>query len=363
MNEAQYPRMICHLSALRQNVRAVTQRCHAVGIQVAGVVKGATALPPVVDAFAEECQQLASSRLDQLEKIHATHPERPAMLIRVPMLSELRWMLTCCDYSLQSDLNVLTALEACCAQMGKKHKVILMADLGDLREGWWDKDELVQAACYVEKQLSHVELAGIGTNLGCYGALVPTVEKMEELVALARRIETAIGRKLDIVSGGATSSYFLVHRHEMPAGINHLRIGEGILHARDMVDFWGITDADYLSHQVFTLQAEVLECRIKPSHPQGTIFVDAFGNKPTYQDRGLRRRALVGVGKVDLGDQSSLLPLDEGVEVLGGSSDHTILDVEHSPKTWKAGDVMSFGMNYTHTLFFTTAGGAVEVGQ
>ncbi len=352
MEYKRYPRLRCDLSRLRRNVESVTRRCHAAGIRVAGVVKGANGLLPITEQYAlGGCDQIASSRLDQLER--AAGLGLPTMLIRVPMRCELEDVARVCDYSLESDADTLTELNALCARRNRRHKVVLMADLGDLREGWWDKDELTVQALRVERELSHLDLAGIGTNLGCYGAIVPTVEKMEELAALAARIEAAIGRKLEIVSGGATTSFRLVHQGTMPAGINHLRIGEAILVNYDLPHEWGISDLDDLSSQVFTLQAQILECRRKPSYPEGEIFIDAFGRRQEYPSRGMRRRALIGVGKLDLGSAMRLIPRDVGIEILGGSSDHTILDVEDCPRPLKAGDVLEFDLDYTAVLFLT----------
>ncbi|WP_251448586.1 alanine racemase [Vermiculatibacterium agrestimuris] len=349
-----YPRLLCDLGLLERNANEVTRRCHDQGIRVAGVVKGINSQRPMVERFARGgCDQLASSRLSQLAAF--ADLGLPTMLIRVPMRSEVEGVVRLADYSLQSDRAVLDAVEAACERQGKTHKVILMADLGDLREGWWDKEELVQAALHVEKELPHVILAGIGTNLGCYGAIKPTVEKMEELAELAEKVETAVGRELEIVSGGATTSYLLVHRHEMPKKINHLRVGEGILLCYDFKYEWGVTDIEYLSSHVFTLQTEVVECRSKPSYPVGEIFVDAFGGRPTYEDRGVRRRALIGIGKLDMGSSAQLIPREEGITYLGGASDLTILDVEECPRQLQAGDILEFDISYSEMAFLTAA--------
>ena len=111
----------------------------------------------------------------------------------------------------------------------------------------------------------------------------------------------AIGRKLEIVSGGATSSFTLVHWGTMPEGINHLRIGEGILVAKDLQVDWGIHDMDYLRMDCMTLRAQIVEVKNKPTHPVGPIMVDCFCNRPTYEDRGIRRRAIAGIGRADVG--------------------------------------------------------------
>ena len=348
MEGKRYPRLICNLSLLQSNVREVTGRCHAQGIAVAGVVKGANGLREISEPFARfGCDQIASSRLSQLRELRSLG--LPTMLIRVPMLSEVEDVVRWSDYSLESELCLLDAIEAECRRQNREHAVILMADLGDLREGWWDREELIRAAVHTEG-LEHVRLAGIGTNLGCYGSILPTVGKMQELAALAQRVEEAVGRPLEIVSGGATSSFLLVHRHEMPAKINHLRIGEGMLLAYDYTHEYGVTDMPYLSTGVFTLQAEVLECHVKPSCPVGEHFIDAFGRRPQYEDRGMQTRSLLGVGKLDFGPMGRIIPREKNIRYIGSSSDHTIIE---SDRPFRPGEILEFDISYSELLFLT----------
>ena len=247
----------------------------------------------------------------------------------------------------------LDLLEQECTRQEKSHAVIIMADLGDLREGYWDHEEMVQPCLYVEHRLPHVHLSGVGVNLSCYGSVRATPEKMQMLLAIARRVEDAIGRPLEMVSGGATSSYPMIHTGTMPAGINHLRIGENILTAQDIADSWGIHDADYLRDDVFRLEAEVVEVKEKPTYPQGELGADAFGRKPVYEDHGLRLRAILALGRADVGDMETLRPTMPGVTVVGGSSDHCILDVTDAPQPVQVGDVLSFRLCYSHVLYAT----------
>ena len=226
-----------------------------------------------------------------------------------------------------------------------------MADLGDLREGFWDQDEMLDVCVHVERDLPHVELAGVGVNLGCYGSIQPTPENLGQLVHIARRVEDAIGRKLEIVSGGATSSFTLVHWGTMPEGINHLRIGEGILVAKDLQVDWGIHDMDYLRMDCMTLRAQIVEVKDKPTHPVGPIMVDCFCNRPTYEDRGIRRRAIAGIGRADVGDIMMLHPRTPGMTVVGGSSDHCILDVEDCDPCPQVGDIVDFDVIYLTMLY------------
>ena len=365
-----WPRLLIDLNKLEQNAREVTRLCGSRGISVAGVIKGANGLIPCVKAIANAgVRFLASSRLEQLQRVREAGIDQELLMLRVSMLSEVEKVVRLCDISLQSDPEVLDALDHAAAEAGVTHRVILMADLGDLREGWWDKDAFVQEALRVEQKLPHLELAGIGTNLGCYGSIVATKEKMEELVALAEAVESAIGRELEWISGGATTSLPRVLLGDMPPRVNLLRVGEGILLAEYMLEMEGYDAAleaagYHLNRDVFTLQAELLEVRDKPTYPVGVIgAVDAFGHTVQYEDRGIRRRGLLGLGKVDYGDPGDLIPRTQGVEVLGASSDHTILDLQAAQdegQSLKTGDIIDFDLTYS-TLVYATNSENVQI--
>ena len=350
----QYPQLEFDLALLRSNADAVISRCRGMGIRVCGVVKGVDGLPEAARVLrAAGAAELGTSRLEQVAKCRAAGVPGPWLLIRIPGLTELPDVVALCETSLQSEWPTLLALEEECLRQNKTHRVIVMTDLGDLREGFWDKKELVDVCERVERDLPHVHLAGIGVNLTCYGSTKPTPEKMDELVGLARQVEQRIGRKLEIVSGGATSSFTLVHWGTMPAGVNHLRIGEAILLGKDLQVDWGIRDMDYLRMDALTLRAEVVEVKDKPTYPIGEFAIDAFGRKPVYEDRGIRRRAILALGRADVGELESLIPREPGLTVIGGSSDHCIVDVEDCPRRLQVGDIVEFSLCYSHMLYAT----------
>lgn len=350
----QYPQLEFDLALLRSNADAVISRCRGMGIRVCGVVKGVDGLPEAARVLrAAGAAELGTSRLEQVARCRAAGVPGPWLLIRIPGLTELPDVVALCETSLQSEWPTLLALEEECLRQNKTHRVIVMTDLGDLREGFWDKDELVDVCERVERDLPHVQLAGIGVNLTCYGSTKPTPEKMNELVGLARQVEQRIGRKLEIVSGGATSSFTLVHWGTMPAGVNHLRIGEAILLGKDLQVDWGIRDMDYLRMDALTLRAEVVEVKDKPTYPIGEFAIDAFGRKPVYEDRGIRRRAILALGRADVGELESLIPREPGLTVIGGSSDHCIVDVEDCPRRLQVGDIVEFSLCYSHMLYAT----------
>ncbi len=350
----QYPQLEFDLALLRSNADAVISRCRGMGIRVCGVVKGVDGLPEAARVLrAAGAAELGTSRLEQVARCRAAGVPGPWLLIRIPGLTELPDVVALCETSLQSEWPTLLALEEECLRQNKTHRVIVMTDLGDLREGFWDKKELVDVCERVERDLPHVHLAGIGVNLTCYGSTKPTPEKMNELVGLARQVEQRIGRKLEIVSGGATSSFTLVHWGTMPAGVNHLRIGEAILLGKDLQVDWGIRDMDYLRMDALTLRAEVVEVKDKPTYPIGEFAIDAFGRKPVYEDRGIRRRAILALGRADVGELESLIPREPGLTVIGGSSDHCIVDVEDCPRRLQVGDIVEFSLCYSHMLYAT----------
>lgn len=355
MNKNRYPKLVVDLKKLQHNIDRVLVNCQDQGVEVAGVIKGCSGLPECAKLMAQEgCRFIASSRLDQIEAVRNYGVQADFMLIRVPMLSEAADVVRLTEISLNSEAKVLRALNHQAGLQDKQHKVILMVDLGDLREGFWDREELMEAALCVENNMHNLELAGVGTNLGCYGGIDATVEKLNELVECAEAIEEKIGRELEFVAGGSTTSYPRVLEKNMPRRINLLRIGEAMLLARDLQDFWGCDMSD-MHRDVFTLQAEVIEAREKPTYPVGKIMYDAFERKPEFEDRGIRKRALIALGRADFAFPDMLISRDKHIQILGASSDHTILDVQDCQREYKVGDIIEFDLCYSTIVYVTNS--------
>ena len=153
----QFPCLEVHLDRLYHNAYQVISRCHERGIAVCGIVKGVEGMPPVAQVMRKAgASQIGTSRLEQVARCRAAGVEGPFLLIRIPGLSELADTVALCDMSLQSETATLDALEQECLRQGRTHSVIVMADLGDLREGFWKPDELVAACVHVERDLPHV---------------------------------------------------------------------------------------------------------------------------------------------------------------------------------------------------------------
>ena len=169
--EKRYPRLEINLEHLKHNVATVVEKCGGQGVQVMGVIKGANGIPEIAKAFDQGgAAMIASSRLEQLEDAIDAGITKPMVMIRIPMLSEVEDVIRITDMSLNSELEVIKALNEEARRQGKLHKIILMAEMGDLREGYWDREELLNVAEYIENKLINIQLVGIGTNVGCYGS-------------------------------------------------------------------------------------------------------------------------------------------------------------------------------------------------
>jgi predicted amino acid racemase len=157
-----------------------------------------------------------------------------------------------------------------------------------------------------------------------------------------------------MISGGATSTLPLLLEKKVPNKINHLRIGEGIVTAKDLPELWDVHIPGLFTDPM-TLKAQIVEVKTKPSYPIGEIFIDAFGNKPEYKDRGKLKRAILAMGSKDIGDYSKIKSNEHGIKIIGSSSDHLIVDIEEYPGELKVGDVLEFDIFYPAMLFLSSS--------
>lgn len=349
-SEIRYPVLDVDLEVIRDNAHTMCGFCARHGIDVAGVIKFSDGDIDVAKAYADGgCVQIASSRAVHLERIKNAYPEITTMLIRIPMMSEVDRVVRYCDISLNSEESVLRGLDEAARSCGRVHSVVLMQDAGDRREGVYDRDELIRMAVLVENELRHLHLAGIGASFACVSGVLPNRDNLGELAESAEQIEKAIGRELEIVSGGSSITLtLLASGTKIPSKINHLRIGGAIANPVTIRNNRGVI-IDGMREDAFSLTAEIVEVKQKPSPPGGKRR-NWSGNILEYEDLGVRKRAIAALGSQDIGDCMQLIPRDPGVSVIAGSSDHTVLDVEESGREWKPGDTVSFGMYYEPLL-------------
>lgn len=335
-----YPLVTINLNHLRENVKTVKNLCDEHNIRITAVTKVFGGDPKIASVFIDGgIDMLGDSRTENLKLLDGLKAEK--WLIRPPMLTEVSDLCRYADVSLNSEIEVIRKINETSKKLQKRHKVILMADLGDIREGYVDYDELCRAALETEK-MEWCELYGIGTNLTCFSFVQPDEEKMKTLADIRHKVEDTIGRKISIVSGGNSATIDLMLHGGICDGVDNLRLGESLLFGKERAKY------QYLPNtfsDVFTLSAEIVELKEKPSLPWGRIGVDSYGNSPTFVDKKIRKKAICALGKQDF-DVETSNPVDDGVKMLGASSDHLMLDVTESSRNYKVGDVVELRLGY-----------------
>lgn len=86
-----------------------------------------------------------------------------------------------------SDRTVLKALDREAALAGVVHRIIIMTDLGEGREGVAPQD-LPDLAAFA-RGLINLKLVGIGTNFACLNKAWPSVAKLKALVGLYQKVD------------------------------------------------------------------------------------------------------------------------------------------------------------------------------
>ncbi|MDR1509789.1 MAG: alanine/ornithine racemase family PLP-dependent enzyme [Synergistaceae bacterium] len=348
-----YPALIVNREKVLENARTVEKLCRSNGIAVWGVTKGLSGDPRLASIFADAgFKGIADSRLRNLKKIKDSGCGLPLQLMRIAMRSEQEELVGIAGISLQSEVTTIMALDEICVRLGTTHEVLLMVDVGDLREGFWP-DELPASAELLRELKGGVRLSGVAANFACASGVLPTSENM---TALARYRDTAAGitgMELPTISVGGTCCLDVIERGQAPREVNALRLCEGVMLGMDTAFNRKIP---YLSRDALRITAEIVECKLKPSVPVGTVGLQAFGEKPVFSDRGVRKRALLGIGRQDV-NIDRIEPIEDGVEIVTASSDHLIIDMTDADcgVGCEPGDTLSFRPLYPAMLACSTS--------
>ena len=332
-----YPLVEVDIAAFEGNAHFVLDTCRRWNIEPTAVTKVVSAHPDLVRCLHRAgFRSMADSRLDNLRTVADVAPGVQLGLLRLPMMSRAREVVEVANMSLNSELDVIRALDRAAGDLGVRHGVVIMVDVGDLREGVWpDEMEYVAEGLAAFK---HIDVLGVGTNLACYGGVIPDSDNMGTLIAARRVLEGVLGRRTPLVSGGNSATWTLLEAGELPFEVNNLRLGEVLYLGTESIERRAV---EGMRQDVFTLRAEVIEVGVKPSRPVGQLGQDAFGEMPHFEDRGERLRAIAAVGRADV-VPAGIVPVDHGAEILGASSDHLILDVEEAHQRPRVGATMDF---------------------
>ena len=326
------------------NAETLVAKLNERGISVTGVTKATLGLPEIANAWLQAgVSGLGDSRIENIDTLRRANVTAPMVLVRSPMLSQVDQVVALADLSLNSEIEIIRKLSTAAQQVNKIHGIVLMVELGDLREGIMP--EHLESTVAEVLRLPNLSLKGIGTNLACRSGVSPDDRNMAELSSLADSLEVTFGITINTVSGGNSANLDWALNCANTGRINNLRLGEALLLGREPLHRQAIKG---LHTDAITLFAEVIESKQKPSKPWGELGQSAFGAVPKSNDTGSIRQSILAIGRQDI-DPSGITP-QPGIVILGASSDHLIVDSSNASNSIGVGSEIAFQLNYSALL-------------
>jgi predicted amino acid racemase len=332
-------RLDVDLGRIAANTRVLVDRCAERCITVTAVTKAMLGAPELARSL-DGIEALGDSRIENIERMRDAGIDSSMLLLRSPIPSQIERVVAADVTSVNTEVDVLTALSTVARSLGCVHDVLLMVELGDLREG------VMPAALHETVrhvlQLPNIRLHGLGANLACRSGIEPNRDNMAALSSIVDAVETTFGIEIATVSGGNSANLAWALGANETGRVNNLRLGESILLGREPLHRRPIAG---LHTTAFTLVAEVIECNRKPTKPWGVAGQSAFGELPAGKDRGEIWQTILAVGRQDTDIDDLRAP--DGVEILAGSSDHL---VTATSSRRRPGEEISFEVGYSALL-------------
>lgn len=293
-------------------------------------------------------KEIHDSRISNLKKIKSLDKTVQTVYIKPPAKRSIERIVTYADVSFNTEIFTIKLLNEEAKRQNKIHKIIIMIEMGDLREGVMG-DDLI--AFYEEVlKLPNIEIRGIGTNLNCLSGVMPTQDKLIQLSLYKQLIETKFDIKIPWVSGGTSVAIPLILKNARPLAVNHFRVGEALFFGKDL--FTGKT-INGMHNDVFKMYAEIIEITEKPNIPDGELGENVAGKSFSIEnidDLGSTSlRAILDIGLLDM--QPQYLELEDStIQIIDASSDMLVVDITRSKTKYNVGDVISFNLQYMGAL-------------
>jgi len=341
------PYLEIDLKKILHNAKILKQALDSKKISIIGITKVTLGNPTIAKTLVQAgINYLGDSRIGNIMRMRNAGVDANFVLIRNPSLSELPLVIKYADISLNSELQTIEKLSEEALQQDKNHGVILMVEMGDLREGIMPKD-LENVVRNVLK-LKNIELLGIGTNLKCFAGVLPNENNMNEFSEIAGKLQEKFELNFQFISGGNSANYDWIMSTNEKGLINNLRIGTVMLLGVEGIKEEPIPN---FYQDTFTFVAEIVEIKKKPLYPKGKVTTNAFGEPSIFHNKnkskeGHRNHALLNAGRQDV-QEKGLFPKDD-VEILSASSDYIIVDLKEN--SFKLGDELRFNVNYEALL-------------
>jgi ornithine racemase len=292
-------------------------------------------------------KEIHDSRVTNLRIIKNMAPNVQTVYIKPAPKRSIPDIIEYADVSFQTELEIIKLLSDEAIRQNKIHKVIIMIEMGDLREGVMG-DELVN---FYENvfELPGINVIGLGANFNCLHGVMPTQDKLIQLSLYKQIIDAKFNIQIPWVSGGTSVTIPLLFNHMMPKGINHFRIGEALFFGLNL--FTGDT-FEGMTADVFELEAEIIELTEKPMVPMGMLAENPSGESFEIDESlygKTSHRAIIDVGLLDI-NPKYLLPKDENINIIGASSDMLVVELGENEQNYSVGDILHFGLRYMGAL-------------
>ena len=298
-------------------------------------------------------REIHDSRISNLKKIKTLDPDIQTVYIKPPAKRSIEKIVRYADISFNTEIYTIELLSDEAVKQKKIHKIIIMIEMGDLREGVLG-EELIAFYGTILK-MPNIEVSGIGTNLNCLSGVMPTQDKLIQLSLYKQLIEAKFNISIPFVSGGTSVAIPLILKNANPLAVNHFRIGEALFFGKDL--FTGDT-IEGMHNDVFKLYAEIIEITEKPNTPTGELGENVAGNSFSMNDvddLGLTSlRAILDIGLLDM--QPQYIESDDvDITIVDASSDMLVIDISDSKKNYKIGDLVAFKIRYMGALYLLSS--------
>lgn len=292
-------------------------------------------------------KQVCDSRITNLRRIKKIDNSVETIYIKPPSKRYISSIVEFADISLNTEIETIKLLSAEAKKQKKEHQIIIMIELGELREGIM-RENIVEFYSKIF-ELENIRVVGIGTNLTCLNGVLPNQDKLVQLGLYKQLIELKFGKKIPYVSGGSSVTIPLVLDGILPKDVNHFRIGETLFLGTDV---YNNKPYDNMEHGVFRFYSRIIELHEKPLVPSGKMGNNVSGDTKEVdtEKRGERSfRAIIDLGLLDV-DENHIQPIDDSVSIIGGSSDMFVLNLGDNDNDYKVGDLIEFNTDYVGTL-------------
>jgi predicted amino acid racemase len=292
-------------------------------------------------------RQICDSRITNLKIIKSIDPSIETVFIKPAAKRYISSVVKYADASFNTEYETIKMLSDEAVRQDKLHKIIIMIELGELREGVM-REDFVDFYAKVFK-LPNIEVAGIGTNLTCMYGVLPNQDKLVQLCLYEQLIEAKFNKTIPYISGGTSVTIPLIAKGLLPKGVNHFRVGESLFLGTDV---YNNQPNPNLHQDVFKLYAEIIELREKPMIPDGNLGHNLTGDELSFEDEqsnDTSYRAIIDIGLLDV-EANHIFPTSKNIKIVGSSSDMMVVDLGEDYKHYKVGSLIEFNLDYMGIL-------------